>query len=152
MENYKVIIVGGGLLGKTAAFELAQSGLIVACIYQRSRTRGQESSAAGGMLGIFSEVTAQDVDERRRLEVEHRWQARLLYQEWIESLHDFTDLPIYLQEGLFVIANAEGIEDAAQFRAIREAATWCGSRAEAVPVGTGASTGSTCFRRNVLTR
>jgi len=132
MQNQKTIVIGGGILGKATAFSLAQAGFKVTCIYQRTFTHGQASLAAGGMLGIFSEINAHDPVPRRRLEVEQRWLSRQLYTSWIDELCAFTGLPILLQNGLFVVGNAVGREDRTELAAIREAVEWCGSRADTV--------------------
>jgi glycine oxidase len=131
-RTYDVIIVGGGLLGKASALALAEAGCAVAAVYQRARRQGQASAAAGGMLGVFSEVTAHEPMARRRLEVSQRWAARERYHRWIAHLVEVTGCPIELREGLFVIANPVGDDDAAELQAIREAATWHGAGAESV--------------------
>src|SRR5690349_2250860 len=104
---YDSIIVGGGVLGKATAFALAEAGHRVACVFRRVED-GQASAAAGGMLGVFSEVGAHEPVDRCRLDVSQRWAARQDYAAWIARLSEYSGCPILLRDGLFVIANAAG--------------------------------------------
>lgn len=136
MAHYDVVVVGGGLLGRAISYQLAQSGLQTACIYRQGDSRGQASSAAGGMFGVFSEVSANDPLEKSRLEVEQRWLARQLYADWVARICEHSGFPIEMRDGLFVIANAAGEDDLAELAAIRDAAYQQRRQAESVPPGT----------------
>ena len=74
-----VIIIGGGAIGRAIAYRLARDGMTVACVYPRGRFHGQASAAAGAMLGVFSEASAQDRSAHRHRDAAHRWDARQRY-------------------------------------------------------------------------
>src|SRR5262249_18414629 len=48
-EGYDVVVVGGGIIGCSVAWRLAQAGRRVAVV-ERGRVGGEASSAAGGIL------------------------------------------------------------------------------------------------------
>src|SRR5712692_6982368 len=129
---FDVAVIGGGILGRAITFQLSQSGMTTACIYQRNHFRAQASAAAGGMLGVFSEVSAHDLPERQQLEVAQRQLARGLYDNFVADLCQRSGIAVQLTGGLFVIANSAGEDDALELAAIREAALAFGSRAETV--------------------
>lgn len=136
MSSFDILVIGGGLLGRAIAYQLAKTGTSVGCIYQRDATHGMASAAAGGMLGVFSEVSAQDAHERCTADVEQRWAARQLYHGWVEELRERSGIDIPLKDGLFVVANGNGPDDSRALDAIRAAAVQMGSAAETVPADT----------------
>jgi glycine oxidase len=127
---HDILIVGGGLLGRAIAFQLAQTGLHVAIVYQRSQHDGQASAAAGGMFGVFSEVTTTDEPARREIEVQERWLSRQLYKDWVACINEYSGLPVLIRDGLFVVANTIGQNDTPELDAIRASALAYQTRVE----------------------
>lgn len=59
MNSYDAIIVGGGVIGGSIAFQLAKRGKKV-LLLEKDRLAGKASSAAAGMLGAQAELEADD--------------------------------------------------------------------------------------------
>ena len=57
MTSTDVIVVGGGIMGCSAALRLAQAGLSV-CVLERSVPGAEASTAAAGILGPLMEAGA----------------------------------------------------------------------------------------------
>lgn len=55
-EFFDTIVIGGGVIGTTSAWRLAQTGRRV-LLLERDRCGGEASSAAAGMLGAQLEVS-----------------------------------------------------------------------------------------------
>src|SRR6476659_6441931 len=127
-----VVVVGGGVIGRAVAYRLAQDGATGGCVYPRGGLRGQASAAAGAMLGVFSEVSAQDPPARRHRDTGRRWEARRRYAIWLAELGAASGQGIHTTDGLFVIANPVGEDDARELDAMREMAEAFGQRAERV--------------------
>lgn len=128
-----VVVVGGGVVGGAVAVGLGDAGVSVTLVSPRAAAVQQASRAAGGMLGVFSEVSSHDPPDRRDVEVAERWRARRLYDDWLARLADGSDLSPRVHPGLFVVGNSEGEDDEREIAAIADAAVGCGSTAEAVP-------------------
>jgi glycine/D-amino acid oxidase-like deaminating enzyme len=126
-----IVVVGGGLPGRAIAHALAEAGHTIAIVYPE-QTHGQASAAAGGMFGVFSEVTADEAPAARDAAVAHRWLSRQLYGEWVARLSEQSGLPVFMREGLLVIGNAVGDDDSRELDAIAAAAEGVGSRVERV--------------------
>lgn len=128
----EVLVVGGGVVGGAVALRLADAGLGVALLAPPTDRAGQASRAAGAMLGVFSEVSADDKPARRELDVGERLAARRLYDGWVADLADRSGLDIGIAPGLFVVANNEGEDDERAVLAIAEAAASNGCAADSV--------------------
>jgi glycine/D-amino acid oxidase-like deaminating enzyme len=128
-----VVVVGGGVVGGAVALGLADAGVAVTLVSPRAAAGRQASRAAGGMLGVFSEVSSHDPPDRRDIEVGERWRARGLYDAWLVRLADGSGLAPVVRPGLFVVANIEGEDDEREIAAIADAASGCGCTAHAVP-------------------
>ncbi len=122
MQTFDVAVVGGGLIGRMIAYELARENYRVAAIYPHAQFHGMASAAAGAMLGVFSETSAYEPQARREATAAYRWQARQLYDAWLSELRARSGLPIHVSDGLVVIANAAGAQDLKALQAIRDAA------------------------------
>jgi glycine oxidase len=133
LKSSDVIVVGGGVIGRAVAFRLTRDGMTVGCVYPRGRFHGQASAAAGAMLGVFSEISAQDDTADRHRGAAHRWEARQRYAGWLADLSAESGQPIRRTDGLFVIANPVGEDDARELDAIHETAEAFGQRGERVP-------------------
>ncbi|WP_025028735.1 glycine oxidase ThiO [Caldalkalibacillus mannanilyticus] len=78
MRSTNVLILGGGIIGLTAAFESAQRGHQVTLLEQGA-FGGQATGAAAGMLAPFSEI-GEDPDDffnmcKKSLELYPEWQS-----------------------------------------------------------------------------
>ena len=126
MQAAEVAVVGGGVLALAITQRLAAGGLDVRVVAPVEEPRRSASRAAGAMLGVFSEVSSYDDPVRRTLDVAERLLARRSYDPWLE------ELGLAVTPGLFVIANPEGREDAAELAVIEEVAAEFGGAAQRV--------------------
>ncbi|WP_026274671.1 NAD(P)/FAD-dependent oxidoreductase [Salinispora pacifica] len=126
-----VVVAGSGLLGLATAFELLSRDLDVTVVGPRTGSHtGQASRAAGAMLTVFSEVEASHEPQRVSLEVGERLAARTGYQAWLDRIGAASNRAVRLVPGVWVVGNGYGPDDAANLRAIAEAAESHGCRAE----------------------
>ncbi len=95
-EHYDVIVVGGGVIGASIAYELATTGARVALIEKHQPASGA-SGAAGGMLAASSEHFA--APELYELAL----QSRALYPQLNEQLHELTGIDIGLRTEGFLL-------------------------------------------------
>lgn len=72
-------MVGGGIIGKSIAFELARSGLKVVLIYPQQQNSDGASLASGAMLSAYGEITADQETLEERLELEFPIEAQKIY-------------------------------------------------------------------------
>jgi glycine oxidase len=110
-----IAIIGGGIIGLSVAWRLAQAGFAVT-VYEKSTIGGEASWAAAGMLapgGEFEENTAL-----ARLAIE----SRELYRSFVEELQDASGIEIDFQEtgAIDVAYSAEELNVLGQ-RATRQA-------------------------------
>ena len=54
-EYADVVVIGGGVMGASAAFHLAEAGVSVALIEKAALASGSTSKAAGGVRDNFSD-------------------------------------------------------------------------------------------------
>lgn len=109
--NFDVIIVGGGLIGQTIAYRLSQQKIRVAIVFKGNELQDNASSAAGGMFGVFSEISSNENIDRCIIDVGYRLESRKMYENLLTSLQDETGMEIQNREGLLVIANSNGEND-----------------------------------------
>lgn len=86
----------------------------------RGASVGVGEVAAGAMLGVISETSAQDSPAHRRRDAGHRWEARRRYAAWLTDLHADSGHAVRTTDRFFVIANPVGEEDARELDAMRE--------------------------------
>ena len=99
MENKRILIIGGGVIGLGIGWQLAKAGSAVT-IYERGQAGRGASWAAGGMLGPIAEAHS---DELTLLKLSNQSLAR--YPEWVEELETETGMSIgYRAEGTLIIA------------------------------------------------
>lgn len=92
-------VIGGGIIGLTTAWRLAQAGLSVA-VFERGKAGRQASWAAGGMLAPSAEA---QFGEDALVELGRRSVER--YPSFIEELEDLTGHPTgYVPRGTLVVA------------------------------------------------
>lgn len=90
-ERYSVAVVGGGIVGLSIAWRLAQAGSIVS-VFEQSITGGEASWAGAGMLAPGGEL--DECSEIARLAME----SRRMYAAFIRELEQASDLSIDYQE------------------------------------------------------
>ncbi len=109
MDNDKIIIIGGGMIGLGIGWQLAKAGADVT-VYERGQAGRGASWAAGGMLGPIAEA---HIDELDLLKLSNQSLAR--YPVWVDELETETEMSIgYRAEGTLIIGIQP--EDADQLR------------------------------------
>jgi glycine oxidase len=100
-KKYDVIVVGGGINGCSAAFQLAKKGYKVAII-EMDRIASKSSGAAAGILGAQTELTNDSPL------FDYACKSREMFPELISELESQTGIHINLMnEGLYKIAQTE---------------------------------------------
>ncbi|KPV40892.1 glycine oxidase ThiO [Alicyclobacillus ferrooxydans] len=121
-ESFDVVVIGGGVIGMTGAWRLAQTGRRV-LLLERDRTGAEASSAAAGMLGAQLEVSEPGPFYQLCLE------SRSLYQAFVDELLEYTGVDAQLiHNGIYQIAFTQD-----EVRALEEQMEWQirgGARAE----------------------
>jgi glycine oxidase len=98
-ESFDVVVVGGGVIGLSVAWRLAQHELRVA-VLERGRPGGETTHVAAGMLAPIAEA---ELAEQRLLALGVASAAT--YPEFVAELRDATGLdPGYLRCGSLLIA------------------------------------------------
>ena len=99
MENKKILIIGGGVIGLGIGWQLAKAGADVT-IHESGQAGHGASRAAAGMLGPIAEAHS---DELKLLKLSNQSLAR--YPEWVDELETETGMSIgYRAEGTLIIA------------------------------------------------
>jgi len=111
--SYDTVVVGGGVIGSSIAFQLAKRGARVLML-EKERIAGQASGAAAGMLGAQSEFSSDSPVIPLALK------SRAMFPELAEELRELTGIDIGLvQKGLIKIAfsneEVEAIQQHYQF-------------------------------------
>ncbi|RAK19445.1 glycine oxidase [Anoxybacillus vitaminiphilus] len=98
---YDVVIVGGGVIGCSIAFQLAKRGLCV-IVLEKERIANEASSAAAGMLGAQSEFSGDSPMIPLALK------SREMFSELAAELKELTGMDIgFIQKGLVKLAFTE---------------------------------------------
>ncbi|WP_243292505.1 glycine oxidase ThiO [Bacillus sp. FJAT-47783] len=106
--NYDTVIVGGGIIGSSIAFQLAKRGARVVML-EKEKMASQASSAAAGMLGAQSEFSSDSPLIPLALK------SRAMFPSVSEELKQLTGIDIGLvQKGLVKIAFTDEEFDALQ--------------------------------------
>jgi glycine oxidase len=126
-----VAVVGGGIVGRAVALELARQGFKIALIDGAVPERMPASQAAGAMLGAFGEVTAQDQPPGADVELTARVRAADGYGAWLESLAHYGHAPV-LQRGTVIFAGAASRQDRKNLVTIKAALEFHARRYESV--------------------
>ncbi|RAT97681.1 glycine oxidase ThiO [Brevibacillus sp. Leaf182] len=102
------LVVGGGIIGLSLAYELSRRGVSVTLVEQ-GEWGGQASSAAAGMLAPLKEFTAPGPMLDLGME------SLALYPEWVAELEELTGGDVQLSlEGLLTVAlNEEEVQQLA---------------------------------------
>jgi glycine oxidase len=124
---YSVAIAGGGIIGLSIAWRLAQNGFLVS-VFEKSTMGGESSWAGAGMLAPGGEVHHDS--ELAALTLE----ARALYPEFVHELEEATGFSVDLQQaGALDLAYTAEAWAALDVRAGNQAAIGIHSRAIDVP-------------------
>ncbi|GEO24959.1 glycine oxidase [Alicyclobacillus acidoterrestris] len=123
MRNlFDVIVIGGGAIGMTSAWRLAQTGRRV-LLLEQGQLGGEASSAAAGMLGAQLEVSEPGAFYQLCLE------SRALYAQFVDELFSLTGIDAQLSHnGILQMAF-----DATHVTALKSRMRWQidhGARAE----------------------
>jgi glycine oxidase len=98
---YDAVIVGGGVIGCSLAFQLAKQGLCVV-VLEKERIANEASSAAAGMLGAQSEFSGDSPMIPLALK------SREMFSELAAELKGLTGIDIgFVQKGLVKLAFTE---------------------------------------------
>ncbi|GEK34344.1 glycine oxidase ThiO [Kurthia sibirica] len=98
MKSYDVVIVGGGVIGSSIAYHLAQQNLRIALI-DKGEIGREASAAAAGLLGVQAEWTSDDPF----FEIAQR--SRKLFPQLAETIRHMTGIDIgYEQKGIYRVA------------------------------------------------
>lgn len=102
----RIAIVGGGVVGLCCAVEAAATGMDVVLLDHPADPHGSATLAAGAMLGVIGEVTA---DELRRVGdgAATRAKAAALWPPLLEALGSVGPAPRVGAGGTFVVATRE---------------------------------------------
>lgn len=110
------LVIGGGIIGLSLAYELSQRGMAVTLVEQ-GEWGGQASSAAAGMLAPLKEFSVPGPMLSLGMESLH------VYPDWVRGLEEATGRDVQLaREGLLTVA-LEGEEEAlaAKYKRQKEA-------------------------------
>ena len=94
-------VVGTGVLGLSSALELVDRGHDVVLIGPREADTA--SAAAGAMLCVTSEVSANEPPETRLHAARVRLAARNLYPDWLAGLHERTGRRVSTGQGIVYV-------------------------------------------------
>ena len=119
---YDVGVIGGGVVACAVGKTLATNGKKVIIFRDPIGNQIMASRAAGALLGIFSECSSKDSEQKRHLDVSHRLAARKMYDSWISTLVEESGVNISTTKGLFIVANSAGANDIKELEVIRLAA------------------------------
>lgn len=117
--SYDAVVVGGGIIGKSIAFELARSGLKVVLIYPQQQNSDGASLASGAMLGAYGEITADQETLEEQLELEFRIKAQKIYPDWLDRVREASGQEIFTTQGTFIIGNSAGDRDRANLKRMK---------------------------------
>ncbi|MDQ0190319.1 glycine oxidase ThiO [Alicyclobacillus cycloheptanicus] len=107
-HSFDVIVVGGGVIGSTIAWELAKTGRNV-LLLERNHIGAEASSAAAGMLGAQLEVNQPGAFSQLCLE------SRARYPAFVDELYEETGIdPQLTHNGIVQLAYSEDEVEALQ--------------------------------------
>ncbi|MED1203571.1 glycine oxidase ThiO [Heyndrickxia acidicola] len=123
MKKYDVLIIGGGVIGSSIAFQLSKQGKKVA-ILEKNRLASEASSAAAGMLGAQAELE-EEIGPLFELAIK----SRALFPHLAEELREISGIDIGLvQRGMLKVALTDC--EAEKFKKIVQCQQAAGETAE----------------------
>jgi glycine oxidase len=130
-----ILVVGGGVIGKSIALGLADAGCTVVCVGTSPALPGTASTAAGAMLGVLGEVTADAGSELDGAELRFRFDSARRYPAFLDRIAQLSGSPVALTYGTLVVATGANTDDVVNLRAVEQAARSLGLRHERTVAG-----------------
>jgi glycine oxidase len=132
MGQHDAIVVGAGIIGSAIAWRLSGVGLRVALIDPEDSSGGVASTAAGAMLGVYAELTADRAEPADLDEFDFRRESGSRYPDFISELRTIAPYEIGHGSGTFIIGNVNGVNDDRNISYITKMAGKFGATAENV--------------------
>jgi glycine oxidase len=120
-----VVVVGGGVVAAAVTWQLARTGRRVQWL-SGADTSTSGTLAAGAMLAVHSEVSADQDPGLVAIEVTARGTGRRLWDTWLPELEDAAGAEVAWTDTMTVVAATAA--DVASLQAIRDAAAIDGSK------------------------
>jgi sarcosine oxidase subunit beta len=112
-KKVEVVIVGGGVMGASAAFHLAEAGISVALLEQHELSSGSTSKAAGGVRANFSDelnvaLGARSLDLLERFAIRPGYEIDLRRPGYLFALSNQVDVDLF--EKSTILHHSFGVE------------------------------------------
>lgn len=115
MNNQNILIIGGGIIGFSIAFELAKKGTL-STIIDKGSSLSEASTAAAGMLGAHVELHQPGAF------YELCKKSHALYKDWTDTLYEVSQISAqYINRGIVRVAFTDEDE-----RELKSRLSWIG--------------------------
>lgn len=106
-----VVVIGGGIIGHSVAWELACNEVSVLLIFPATHGRDCATLAAAAMIGAFGELTYDHTGWKDRQKLEFRIRSQEMWPAWLDRLRDSARSEVFTTHGMFMVANIGGRAD-----------------------------------------